>query len=112
MNKVSLLSTVKKINPDQDLYLVSVYDVEPSGIIIHAYNQTNSKEYFLPVSENEVKAITLTLILTLTLTLKEDKNEALDEIIKTLPIKMFTFKRSNFSSFDIDANIKISKMIN
>jgi hypothetical protein len=53
MNKVSLLTLGKKLQ-DGNLYVLSVYDVEPSGVIIHAYDQTNSKEYTLPVSEYEV----------------------------------------------------------
>ncbi len=53
MNKVSLLTLGKKLQ-DGNLYVLSVYDVEPSGVIIHAYDQTNSKEFTLPVSEHEV----------------------------------------------------------
>jgi hypothetical protein len=53
MNKASLLTMGKKLRGD-DLFLLSVYDMEPSGIIIHAYNQFDSKEYSLPVSEKEV----------------------------------------------------------
>lgn len=53
MNKVSLLTLGKKLQ-DGNLYLLSVYDLEPSGIIIHAYDQLNSKEYTLPISEFEV----------------------------------------------------------
>jgi hypothetical protein len=53
MNKVSLLTLGKKLQ-DGNLYVISVYDVEPSGIIVHAYDQMNSKEYTLPVSEFEV----------------------------------------------------------
>jgi hypothetical protein len=53
MNKVSLVTLGKKLQ-DGNLYVISVYDVEPSGIIVHAYDQMNSKEYTLPVSEFEV----------------------------------------------------------
>lgn len=53
MNKVSLLTLGKKLQ-DGNLYVLSVYDVEPSGVIVHAYDQTNSKEYTLPISEYEV----------------------------------------------------------
>ncbi len=53
MNKVSLLTQGKKLQ-DGNLYVLSVYDLEPSGLIIHAYDQLNSKEYTLPVSEYEV----------------------------------------------------------
>lgn len=54
MNKVSLLTLGKKLN-DGNLYLLSVHDLEPSGIIVHAYDQLNSKEYILPITEFEVR---------------------------------------------------------
>ncbi len=46
-----------------DLYLLSVFDLEPSGVIVHAYNQADSKEYILPVSEMEVRNSTFSLFL-------------------------------------------------
>ena len=55
MNKAALLTTAKKFQSDDDLYLVSVFDLEPSGIIVHAYNQINSHVLTLPVSEMEVR---------------------------------------------------------
>lgn len=53
MNKVSLLTIGRKLQ-DKNLYLLSIYDLEPSGLIVHAYDQVNSKEYLLPISESEV----------------------------------------------------------
>jgi hypothetical protein len=53
MNKASLLTSGKRLN-DSKLYFLSVHDLEPSGIIIHAYDQLDSKEYILPVTEHEV----------------------------------------------------------
>eukprot|EP00607_Mallomonas_marina_P007255 CAMPEP_0182417106 /NCGR_PEP_ID=MMETSP1167-20130531/1520_1 /TAXON_ID=2988 /ORGANISM="Mallomonas Sp, Strain CCMP3275" /LENGTH=152 /DNA_ID=CAMNT_0024590413 /DNA_START=107 /DNA_END=565 /DNA_ORIENTATION=+ len=35
-------------------FLISVFDYEPSGLIIHAYNQVDSKEYMLPITEPEL----------------------------------------------------------
>ena len=55
MNKAALLTVVKKFNAYPDLCLVSIFDLEPSGIIVHAYNQINSNVYTLPVSEMEVR---------------------------------------------------------
>lgn len=52
MNKVSLLTVGKKLQ--DNLYLLSIYDLEPSGLIVHAYDQIQSKEYLLPISEKEV----------------------------------------------------------
>lgn len=57
MNKAALLTTVKKFESDEDLYLISVFDLEPSGIIVHAYNQINSHVLTLPVSEMEVRVV-------------------------------------------------------
>lgn len=54
MNKVSLLTTGRKLQ-DGNLYLMSIYDLEPSGLVVHAYDQLQSKEYVLPVSEVEVR---------------------------------------------------------
>lgn len=56
MNKVSLLTLGKKLQ-DDNLYLLSVHDLEPSGVIVHAYDQAHSKEYTLPISEYEVSII-------------------------------------------------------
>ncbi len=53
MNKASLLTVGKKLS-DGNLYMISVYDLEPSGVVVHAYDQTNSKEYHFPVTEFEV----------------------------------------------------------
>ena len=53
MNRNALITLGRKMNGDT-LYLLSVLDVEPSGVIIHAYNQIDSKEYMLPISEIEV----------------------------------------------------------
>jgi hypothetical protein len=48
------LITVGKRLLGDNLFLVSVFDLEPSGVIIKAYNQTDSREYSLPISEREV----------------------------------------------------------
>eukprot|EP01038_Epipyxis_sp_PR26KG_P006257 gene6257-8617_t len=53
MNKVSLLTLGKKLQ-DENLYLLSIYDLEPSGVIVHAYNQVNSQELILPITEMEL----------------------------------------------------------
>lgn len=53
MNKASLLTIGKRLN-DGNLYFLSIHDLEPSGVIIHAYDQINSTEYVLPISEHQV----------------------------------------------------------
>lgn len=57
MNKAALITVGKKFQEDS-MFLLSVFDLEPSGVIIHAYNQTDSKEYSLPVTEMEVSLLT------------------------------------------------------
>lgn len=52
-NKPALLTIGKTLNGDQ-LFVMSVYDLEPSGIIVQAYSQVDSKEYSLAVSEKEL----------------------------------------------------------
>lgn len=55
MNRAALLTVGRKLQGD-NMYLLSVFDLEPSGVIVHAYNQADSKEYILPVSELEVRS--------------------------------------------------------
>eukprot|EP01042_Synura_sphagnicola_P027235 gene27235-35175_t len=55
MNKVSLLTLGKKLR-DGNLYVISIHDLEPNGLIVHAYDQSNSKEYILPITEFQVCA--------------------------------------------------------
>lgn len=50
----ALITVGKRLLGDA-LFLVSVFDLEPSGISVKAYNQTDSREYSLPVSEREVR---------------------------------------------------------
>ena len=54
MNKQSLITVGRKLK-GQTLFLLSVFDLEPSGVIVHAYNQIDSKEFLLPISEAEVR---------------------------------------------------------
>ena len=53
MNKAALITVGKKFHEDS-MFLLSVFDLEPSGVIIHAYNQKDSQEYSLPVTEMEL----------------------------------------------------------
>jgi hypothetical protein len=54
MNKVALVTVGKRLL-GETLFLVSVFDLEPSGVLIHAYNQSDSREYTLPISERDVR---------------------------------------------------------
>lgn len=53
MNKAALYTAGRKLQ-GSSIYLLSVFDMEPSGIIVHAYNQVNSSEYLLPISERDL----------------------------------------------------------
>ena len=50
----ALFTTGKKLAYKDDLYLLSVFDLEPSGITVQAYNQNDSTEYLLSITEMEV----------------------------------------------------------
>lgn len=55
MNKEALATLGKKLE-GKSLYILSVFDLEPSGILIQAYNHISSREYLLPVSEADLRA--------------------------------------------------------
>jgi hypothetical protein len=59
MNKPALLTMGKTLNKDK-LYVLTVYDMEPAGVIVQAYNQADSKEYILPISERELASANVT----------------------------------------------------
>ena len=50
----SSLYTVGRQLDDETMYILSVIDLEPAGVLIHAYNQANSEELTMPVSEAQV----------------------------------------------------------
>ena len=52
MNKPTLITVGRQL--DDKLYVFSVYDLEPSGILVQAYNQATSTEYLLPITEKEL----------------------------------------------------------
>lgn len=52
MNKPTLLTTGKQLG--DKLYVFSIYDLEPSGVLVQAYNQAAQVEYLLPISEKEL----------------------------------------------------------
>lgn len=54
MNRAALLTIGRKLQGDV-MYLLSVFDLEPSGVLVHAYNQADSKEYVMPLTELQVK---------------------------------------------------------
>lgn len=58
MNKEALATLGKKLDPvgSAGMYIISVFDLEPSGLIVQAYNHISSKEYLLPVSEADLAA--------------------------------------------------------
>ena len=45
---------------EDKLHVITIFDMEPSGIIVQAYNQTDSQEYILSVSERELAAANVT----------------------------------------------------
>lgn len=55
MNKERLHTKSQKL-ANNFVYLLSVYDLEPSGVLVVATNNMDSKERILPVSEKELAA--------------------------------------------------------
>ena len=55
MNKEALCTVGRKLDSN-GLFILSVFDLEPSGVLVQAYSQITSKEYLLPVSEAELAA--------------------------------------------------------
>ena len=53
MNKPALFTAGRKLQGG-GVHLLSVFDLEPSGIIVHAYNQISSSEHSLPISEADL----------------------------------------------------------
>jgi len=59
MNKPALLNMGKTLG-EEKLYVITIFDMEPSGIIVQAYNQQDSQEYILSISERELAAANVT----------------------------------------------------
>jgi hypothetical protein len=57
MNKPTLITIGRQLG--DKLYVFSVYDLEPSGILVQAYNQATSTEYLLSITEKELVATNL-----------------------------------------------------
>lgn len=49
----SLYTQARKIG--EQTFIISVYDLEPAGLLVRAYNHDNSLEYTLSVLEHEVR---------------------------------------------------------
>ena len=39
---------------DNDIYILQMFDTSPSGLLVKAYRQTESVEYFMPITESEL----------------------------------------------------------
>lgn len=48
------LYTLGRELEDGNMYILSVIDLEPAGVLLQAYNQENSQELTMPVSETQV----------------------------------------------------------
>lgn len=44
---------------DSEHYIVQIFDVAPSGVIVKAYQQSESKDFYLPITEGELEKATL-----------------------------------------------------
>ena len=57
MNKPTLITIGRQLG--EKYFVFSVYDLEPSGILVQAYNQASQQEYLLPITEQELVATNL-----------------------------------------------------
>mmetsp|Transcript_719 Transcript_719/g.628 ORF Transcript_719/g.628 Transcript_719/m.628 type:complete len:162 (-) Transcript_719:41-526(-) len=95
MNKTALITVGKKLKGN-DLYLLSVFDLEPSGVIVHAYNQVDSKEYQLNISEYEFSKARL-----------KRNSEELNRLIDSIDLIEKDGHLVLYTSIDDISNIKI-----
>ena len=95
MNKSALITLGKKFHGDS-MFLLSVFDLEPSGVIVHAYNQADSQEYMLPVTEMELATSGYT--------------RATDSLAKLLDTIFFEAQGTQWSLQSTNENIKGQKV--
>jgi len=60
MTKKAAIYTVGRQLNDGDMYIFSVFDLEPAGLLIRAYCATTSKEITTAPSESEIESAALT----------------------------------------------------
>ena len=52
--KVAIYNCARAFS-DNELYIIQVFDNSPSGILLKAYLQAKSLEYFMPITESELE---------------------------------------------------------
>mmetsp|Transcript_5538 Transcript_5538/g.17477 ORF Transcript_5538/g.17477 Transcript_5538/m.17477 type:complete len:123 (+) Transcript_5538:189-557(+) len=50
--KVAIFNCARSFN--DDIYILQVFDNSPSGLLVKAYLQAKSVEYFMPITEGEL----------------------------------------------------------
>lgn len=56
--KQAIFNCARSLN-DNEHYIIQIFDVAPSGVIVKAYQQSKSVEFFLPITEGELDKATL-----------------------------------------------------
>ena len=51
--KVAIYNCARALD-DNDIYILQMFDTSPSGLLVKAYRQTESVEYFMPITESEL----------------------------------------------------------
>ncbi|GMI00968.1 hypothetical protein TrST_g1776 [Triparma strigata] len=52
--KASVFTHGKKLS-DGDMYIITIIDLEPAGLLVKAYNQSSNAEYTLSPTEGQIK---------------------------------------------------------
>ena len=56
--KVAIYNCARSLN-DNEIYIIQVFDNAPSGLLVKAYLQAKSLEYFMPITEGELERAVL-----------------------------------------------------
>ncbi|CAN0128603.1 unnamed protein product, partial [Heterosigma akashiwo] len=75
MSRTSLYVQGRRLK-DGSLYVISVVDLEPAGVLVKAYNQITSAEFFLSPSEDELSEAGLSR-----------KQEDLQKLVESIDLK-------------------------
>ena len=56
--KVAISNCARALN-DNEIYIIQIFDNAPSGLLVKAYLQAKSLEYFMPITEGELEKAAL-----------------------------------------------------
>ena len=57
--KAAIFNVGRQLN-DKEMYIISIYDLEPAGLLVRAYQQAKSMEFTMSPSESELEKAGIT----------------------------------------------------